>query len=207
MATRQTSSRGRSRADGNKTRQDLINAADRLLPKMGLAATTSRKIAAEAGTTVASVNYHFGSKDGLITEVVANHMVPVMQQMATDIEALTPSPGRDGVVQVLTEYSRTMLGKCMTDPILREAMGVLFSNPELATQWRANNISPYLERVIDVLVDQLEDRSYREVRWRFNLFVDCVSGQIVKRMGFSPEQDMFKGIDEFVTFMTDAFMA
>src|SRR6056300_1312779 len=104
MATRQTSSRGRSRADGNKTRQDLINAADRLLPELGLTATTSRKIAAEAGTTVASVNYHFGSKDGLITEVVANHMVPVMQQMATDIEALTPSPGRDGVVQVLTEY-------------------------------------------------------------------------------------------------------
>lgn len=47
------------------TAADLIAVALRLFGKKGFAATSTREIAAGAGTNVASIAYHFGSKDGL----------------------------------------------------------------------------------------------------------------------------------------------
>ena len=189
------------------TKADILAAADRLLPELGLAGATSRKIAAEAGTTVASINYYFGSKDGLITEVVASHMVPVMREMATRIESGEAIDEADPVRSILHAYSMMMLVGCMTDPILREAMGVLFSKPDLARTWRINNIDPYLERITDVLAGHLSHLDYRESRRRMNLFVDSISGQIIKRMGFEPDRDPLEGLDEFVDFMTIAVKA
>lgn len=43
----------------------LITAALHLFGRQGFAATTTRAIAARAGTNVASIAYHFGSKDGM----------------------------------------------------------------------------------------------------------------------------------------------
>ena len=189
------------------TRADIVNAADQLLPKLGLGGTTSRKIAAEAGTTVASVNYYFGSKDGLITEVVANHMVPMMQDMTHRIERGDGINPDDPVRSIIETYSMTMLVGCMNDPILREAMGVLFSNPDLARTWRVNNINPFLDRIVDELSTKLSHLDYKETRRRFGLFVDCISGQIIKRMGFGPDREMLEGLDDFVSFMTDAMKA
>jgi AcrR family transcriptional regulator len=50
-------------ADG--TAADLIGAGLHLFGQKGFAATSTREIAALAGTNVASIAYHFGSKDGL----------------------------------------------------------------------------------------------------------------------------------------------
>lgn len=47
------------------TAAQLVAAALKLFGRKGFAATSTREIAAEAGTNVASIAYHFGSKDGL----------------------------------------------------------------------------------------------------------------------------------------------
>lgn len=47
------------------TAADLIAAGLRLFGQKGFAATSTREIAGAAGTNVASIAYHFGSKDGL----------------------------------------------------------------------------------------------------------------------------------------------
>ncbi len=47
------------------TAADLIAVALRLFGKKGFAATSTREIAAAANANVASIAYHFGSKDGL----------------------------------------------------------------------------------------------------------------------------------------------
>jgi AcrR family transcriptional regulator len=47
------------------TAAQLIAAAMRLFGAKGFAATSTREIAAAAGTNVASIAYHFGGKDGL----------------------------------------------------------------------------------------------------------------------------------------------
>jgi AcrR family transcriptional regulator len=49
-------------------REDLLAAAKRCLYERGYARTTARDIAAAAGTSLAAIGYHFGSKDALLNE-------------------------------------------------------------------------------------------------------------------------------------------
>ncbi|MBK5048847.1 TetR/AcrR family transcriptional regulator [Paraburkholderia domus] len=54
-----------SRPDGAATRQHLLDTAGRLFAERGFADATSKEICERAGTPMASVNYHFGSREGL----------------------------------------------------------------------------------------------------------------------------------------------
>jgi len=67
---RSTSKRPRRPAVSGPTREKLINAAGRIFADRGYRATTIREISIAAGENVAAVNYHFGDKLGLYTEVV-----------------------------------------------------------------------------------------------------------------------------------------
>ena len=51
------------------TKGAVLAAAERLFAVQGLRAVSVRDITAEAGVNLASVNYHFGSKDGLVFEI------------------------------------------------------------------------------------------------------------------------------------------
>ena len=65
-----TSSRS-SRIDGEATRARILETAGRLFAQTGFAETTSKAIAAEAEVDLASINYHFGSRNGLYQNVLA----------------------------------------------------------------------------------------------------------------------------------------
>ena len=67
MTKRKTS----TRVDGEITRQRILEAAGRLFAENGFAETTSKSIATEAGVDLASINYHFGSRNGLYQKVLA----------------------------------------------------------------------------------------------------------------------------------------
>lgn len=66
------------RADGQSTRQSIIEAAGQLFAERGYAETTSKEICARARTNIAAVNYHFGGRDGLYLHLlreVHQHMM------------------------------------------------------------------------------------------------------------------------------------
>ena len=62
--------RGAPRPDGEATRAHLLDTAGRVFAERGFAGTTSKEICARAGTPLASVNYHFGSRDALYEAVL-----------------------------------------------------------------------------------------------------------------------------------------
>ena len=198
---------GRRPAQQSDVREDLVAAAEHLLMDAGLAGATSRKIALAAGTTVASVNYHFGSKDGLISVVVGNHMVPLMENLVGALkEGSTIDPDRP-VESILHQYAETFLINCLEDPILREAMGVLYSNPQLADRWNRENIYPFTEPLVDLLHEHMPGLSHAEVRRRFQLFYESVSGQTINRMNAQTKDDAREKLDAFIAFITPAFLA
>jgi AcrR family transcriptional regulator len=51
-------------------REDLIAGAKRCLAEKGYARTTAREIVAASGTNLASIGYHFGSKEALLNAAV-----------------------------------------------------------------------------------------------------------------------------------------
>ena len=58
------------RSDGAETRLHILQVAGQLFAEKGFERTTSREICSAAGTNLAAVNYHFGSRDGLYDAVL-----------------------------------------------------------------------------------------------------------------------------------------
>ena len=58
------------RKDGKETRTQILEAAGALIAEKGFAHTTNKSIAAKAGVDLASINYHFGGREGLYQAVL-----------------------------------------------------------------------------------------------------------------------------------------
>lgn len=78
------------RTDGEATRARILDAAGRLFADAGFAEATSKAIAAQAGVDLASINYHFGGRDGLYEAVLmeAHHRLVGI----ADLQQLSQSP-------------------------------------------------------------------------------------------------------------------
>ena len=70
--TRPAKVRRRGRPPAN--REKLLNAALQCLGTRGYANTTARDLVEASGTNLASIGYHFGSKEALLNEAIARSM-------------------------------------------------------------------------------------------------------------------------------------
>ncbi|WP_336082273.1 TetR family transcriptional regulator [Nocardia sp. SSK8] len=59
-------------------REDLLAGARKVILERGVAKATARDIAAAAGVSLAAIGYHFGSKDRLVTEALADALGTAM---------------------------------------------------------------------------------------------------------------------------------
>lgn len=69
------------------TKVELLEAARRVLTASGYADLSTRKIAAEAGTQMSQIRYHFGSKEGLVLalyEYMTGQLVHRHEEMFAD---------------------------------------------------------------------------------------------------------------------------
>lgn len=55
---------------GTDTKHDILKATVELIRDEGIECATLRRIATKADTNLALVNYHFGSKEKLITQAI-----------------------------------------------------------------------------------------------------------------------------------------
>ena len=74
----------------NTTRQLILEAAVTCVERDGIEGVTTRKIALEAGTNIASINYHFRSKDELLSQVMEMTIRHMLQDVVAAIEADAP---------------------------------------------------------------------------------------------------------------------
>lgn len=78
------------RSDGTETRSLILQTAGRLFSERGYERTTSKEICAAAGTNIAAVNYHFGSKEGLYAAVLVEAHAQLIQ--LGDLQHLSVTP-------------------------------------------------------------------------------------------------------------------
>lgn len=65
---------------GEQTRERLLDAARAAFSELGFQGATVREICRRAGANVAAVNYHFGSKDGLLAEALHFESLKLLQE-------------------------------------------------------------------------------------------------------------------------------
>lgn len=73
-------------------RSQLIEGTLRCLERLPAERVTARAIAAESGANLASITYHFGSKDNLVTEAVIEGLDRWLDEVAARLGDLERSP-------------------------------------------------------------------------------------------------------------------
>ncbi|WP_096086475.1 TetR/AcrR family transcriptional regulator [Agaribacterium haliotis] len=80
------------------TQQDtverILHSATVLFSERGFAETSLRTITGMAGVNLAAVNYHFGSKKGLIQAVFSRFLDPVLVKLTPELEQLEASDAK-----------------------------------------------------------------------------------------------------------------
>lgn len=103
---------------GRATRDQIIAVTLETIQKEGLASLTIRQIAERAGVNVAAVNYHFGSKDALVNEVLAELTAGLREafgHLADDSR-----PARERLRQFLDVFAAVLL---RYPDVYRQAIG------------------------------------------------------------------------------------
>lgn len=92
------------------TEARLLAAAERLFAERGFAATSVREITSDAGTSVAAVNYHFGSKENLYRELIVRRLRAMRERRLEAIRTvLAAHPGHPDPTRLLSEFAGAFL--------------------------------------------------------------------------------------------------
>ncbi|MFE0133246.1 TetR/AcrR family transcriptional regulator [Streptomyces sp. NPDC059037] len=91
-------------------REDLLEGAKRCLLDKGFARTTARDIVKESGTNLASIGYHYGSKDALLVEAYVALVEPMGEgfEGAVGAARAAKSGGLDGFRETWANVIRSI---------------------------------------------------------------------------------------------------
>lgn len=87
-------------------REDLLEGAKRCLLDKGFARTTARDIVKESGTNLASIGYHYGSKDALLAQAY----VSLVEGMGDDFEGAAGLTAEPGSIERFREVWSNIIG-------------------------------------------------------------------------------------------------
>ncbi|MET9828351.1 TetR/AcrR family transcriptional regulator [Streptomyces sp. NPDC006385] len=87
-------------------REDLLEGAKRCLLAKGFVRTTARDIVKESGTNLASIGYHYGSKDALLAQAY----VEMVEGMSDAFEGGGEIPGEPGSIERFAQVWSNIIG-------------------------------------------------------------------------------------------------
>src|SRR6266850_6459065 len=86
----------------DRTRERLLDAAEKLFAGRGFRATSVRHITAEAGCNLAAVNYHFGDKVGLYREMFHRRLGALRQRRIASLRRAVSDAGERATLEILS---------------------------------------------------------------------------------------------------------
>lgn len=116
-----------------RTREAILDAAEELFAEGGIHATSLRAITSAAEVNLASVSYHFGSKEGLVRAVFSRHIQPVNEERLRLLAEAEEAAGAEGpgLEEVLRAFLVPVLGKKGHEAVVpfKRLLGRIFFEP------------------------------------------------------------------------------
>jgi AcrR family transcriptional regulator len=161
------------------TRTRLLDAAERLFAEHGFAATSLRTVTDAADANVAAVNYHFGSKEGLLRAVVQRAMAAVNQERLRLLDELRAAAGPPEVADLVRAFVAT--GACVGGPQaggvgLRRFLGRVVCEPDPAIRRLfGTEVAPVEGEYLKALTAALPHLAPDEVAYRYRAMVGLLA--------------------------------
>lgn len=175
-------------------REDLMRGAKTCLLELGYARTTARDIVAASGTNLASIGYHFGSKDALMAAAM-------MELMGDWGDRFSPPSMRDVEMPSLQRFSgawQRLIEQFAADPQLLIASFEIFAQIQRLPDLKAMLAGAYEqlrgEMALDFLTPtpDLEGKRFRAVS---SLLLALLSGLAAQHLA---DPDRAPTVDEIV---------
>ena len=155
------------RAAGERTRERLIECTRELLAEHGESSVSLRAITDAAGTNVAAVSYHFGSKDALVGEAIEQSIGRLVQQQVDALRALEDPT----IEQIAAAWAHPVVCAVAASPCADQVfMRVVGRTLSSCTGERREQVTAQAAQANDELVAALRrvmpDRDEAELRFR-----------------------------------------
>jgi len=159
-----------------ETRDRILDAAEELFADQGFRNVPLRKITQEAGVNLAAVNYHFGSKDELVREVLTRIINPINARRLELLDAAESECGDDPVpVEGILEAMHRPLvdqlkGSGHDSPVYLKLAGRCLSEPtENFSEAIGEIFKEVVERFIAATAHSLPHLEEEDIFWRMHL--------------------------------------
>lgn len=171
----------RRREAGELTRLRLRRAATELVVEGGLEALTVRAVSLAAGTNVAAVSYHFGSRDALVAAVVETLSEPVLANQTKALSTLEASDQPLTVAHWVRGWGAPLLDVALSsdrrDRQLGRLIGQALADPESSLGEVVRGVVAETDsRFVGGLRDTLPSVPEPELQLRLAAMVSIVAG-------------------------------
>jgi AcrR family transcriptional regulator len=162
------------------TRERIIEAAERLFAEHGISGVGLRAITAAAHVNLASVSYHFGSKDGLLEALFAARAAPIAEERMRLLEQCSNAAhGAPALEDILEAFVRPTLTAAMHSPdggqTFARLRARLAAEPEkLVRKMLAKAFDGSTQRFIAAIAAALPDVPRAAIEWRFHFVLGAM---------------------------------
>lgn len=171
----------------DSTRDRILAAAEELFARTGVARTSLRAITALARVNLAAVNYHFGSKDGLVEAVYRRRLEPLNGARLRNLDRVEAEFGGRPPLEAVLEAFMSPVAELARDPAqggptVMRLLGQTHAEAEAQFRgWFASDYRRVLERYQAALCKALPDIAAEDIRWRLHFLVGALTYPVAER--------------------------
>ena len=169
---------------GSGPKLRLLEAAERLFCEKGFEGVSVRDITGEAGANVAAINYHFGSRDGLVLAVMSRYLTPVNTERLARLEAVMRNPSSPAVIEeILEAFLKPLIEQVerseLSERLYCKLLGRIFGEHAVElTGDIERQIKDVIERFVRALGSVLPGLTGEELIWRLHF----IAGGLIHMM-------------------------
>lgn len=157
----------------------IMDTAERLFAEKGFSQTSLRTITRLARVNLASVNYHFGSKDILAQAVFARFLGPLLTRLESRLQQIENGTGTPDAQQLIACLLSDMVAGRLVDKqdgedFLRLLTWAYTQKRGELLQYLHKTCDDVLSRYLQALGKAVPELSASEVRWRVHFLMGAV---------------------------------
>ena len=171
--------RSAARLQKKDPKEALIRAADHALERLGARGATVRVITGLADTNTAAINYHFQSRENLLTEVGRRRMDVHNERISERLAQLEAAGGRPSVADIFRPLVETAFGVWAKDPVLKAMRAMVFGEPAAIQGFSTSQVDQIYRRMLTSLTGACPHLSPAEIDWRFRLSLGAIMYQLM----------------------------
>lgn len=157
-------------------RERILKVAEQMFAKHGLSGVGLRAITGEAGVNLASVSYHFGSKEGLLEELFSERAKPIAQErlrLLGECFAKNPRPALEDILDAFLRPALTLgVQPQFGGPAFVKLRARLATESEKAARKILSKaFDASSGKFIEAIAQALPDVPRADIEWRFHFML------------------------------------